>query len=184
LSGGRLRLGIGVGWNPVEYAALGQDFTTRGTRSEEQIALLRQLWAASAIDFAGRWDTVTGAGINPLPPRGSIPIWIGGYADATLRRVATLGEGWFPWIAPDEKARAMLEQLRAYTLAAGRNPAALGIDARLSLGQLDEHQWAGYAAAWRALGATHLSINTMGAGFATPQAHIDGLRRAREVLGL
>ena len=93
LSGGRFRMGIGIGWNEVEYDSLGYDFKTRGARVEEQIDLLRQLWTRDLIDFRGRFDTIDDAGINPLPPQ-PIPIWIGGYADAVLRRTARLGDGY------------------------------------------------------------------------------------------
>src|SRR3712207_4600908 len=101
LSGGRLRLGVGVGWNAVEYEGLGKDFGDRGARSEEQIALLRALWSAPAVTFKGRWEQVVEAGITPLPVQRPIPIWIGGYAEATLRRVGRLGDGWFPWRQPN-----------------------------------------------------------------------------------
>src|SRR5205085_5010163 len=101
LSGGRLRLGVGIGWNPVEYEALGQDFHNRGQRIEEQVALLRRLFHDPVVTFAGRWHQVQAAGINPLPVRRSIPIWIGGSADAVLQRVARIGDGWFPQMRPE-----------------------------------------------------------------------------------
>src|SRR5687768_14762170 len=125
LSGGRLRLGVGVGWNAVEYEALGKDFHDRGARSEEQIALLRALWTAPAITFDGRWERVVEAGLNPLPVQRPIPLWIGGYAEATLRRVGRLGDGWFPWREPTDAMRAAVERLRGYARAAGRDPAAI-----------------------------------------------------------
>jgi probable F420-dependent oxidoreductase len=184
LSGGRLRLGVGVGWNDVEYQALGEDFTTRGKRSEEQIALLRALWTQPSVTFTGRWHHVEAAGINPLPVQRPIPIWIGGSSEVTLRRAGRLGDGWLPQRPPDDKARAMIAQLRAYTRAASRPESAVGIEARLSLGQVPEAQWARYVEAWQALGATHLGINTMGAHLASPQAHIDALRRAKAALGV
>lgn len=184
LSGGRLRLGVGVGWNPVEYEALNEDFSNRGRRSEEQIVLLRALWTRPVVTFTGRWHHVHAAGINPLPVQRPIPVWIGGMAEATLQRVARLGDGWFPQIGPNDRARAMVERLRAYTRAAGRDEQAIGIEARLSIGQLPEVRWQGYADAWEALGATHLSIHTMGAGLASVQAHIQALRRAKEILGV
>lgn len=182
LSGGRLRLGIGVGWNDVEYEALGQDFRTRGARSEEQIALLRAFWTQPAVTFSGRWHTVEAAGINPLPVQRPIPIWIGGGSEATLRRIAKVGDGWFPQRSPDEQAQAMLAQLRQYAGEAGRDPSTIGIEARLSLGQLPQAAWRSQLDAWRALGATHLSVNTMGMQLASPQSHIDVLRKAIEQL--
>lgn len=184
LSGGRLRLGIGVGWNAVEYEGLNEEFQNRGARSEEQIAVLRALWSAPVVTFDGRWHHLDAAGINPLPVRRAIPVWIGGSVEATLRRVGQMGDGWFPQRRPDEQAREMVERLRAYTRAAGRAEAAVGIEARLSVGRVPEHEWTAYAAGWQALGATHLTINTMGAGYATAQEHITALRRVKEALGV
>lgn len=181
LSGGRLRLGIGVGWNAVEYEVLGEHFHDRGVRSEEQIALLRALWQQPTIDFAGRWHAVQNAGINPLPPR-QIPIWIGGYADATLDRIGAIADGWFPWTAPDDTARARIARVQAAAHAAGRDPATIGLEAQLSLGRIPREHWAAHVAGWHALGATHLCINTMGAGYRSLAEHVEGLRLARESL--
>ena len=123
LSGGRLRLGIGVGKNTVEYEALGEDFTNRGARSEEQIAVMRALWASELVTYEGRWHKITDAGLNPLPIARSIPVWIGGHADIVLRRAAKIGDGWMPVIPPDDHARAEVEKLRGYAREAGRDPA-------------------------------------------------------------
>ena len=183
LSGGRMRLGIGVGWNTVEYQALNEDFSTRGARSEEQIAVLRALWTQPTVTFQGRWHHIEDAGIKPLPVQRPIPIWIGGSADTTLKRVGRMGDGWFPQMDPDERAGATIEQLREYTREAGREASAVGIEARLSIGQVPEDQWAPYAAAWQALGATHLGVNTMNAGLTSPQDHIAVLGRVIEKLG-
>ncbi|MCG8353791.1 MAG: LLM class F420-dependent oxidoreductase [Chloroflexales bacterium] len=180
LSGGRLRMGIGVGWNEVEYHVLNEDFTNRGARSEEQIAVLRALWTEPVVNFHGRWHQIDAAGLNPLPVQRPIPIWIGGSAEIALRRCGKLGDGWFPQGSPDAKIQAMIERLRTYTLDAGRPADAVGIEARLSVGQIPESEWANTVEVWRALGATHLGINTMGAGLASPQAHIDLLRRIKE----
>ena len=182
LSGGRLRLGVGTGWNWVEYQALNENFRNRGARSEEQIGVLRALWAEPVITYRGRWHQIDAAGINPRPPRGWIPIWIGGHAEPVLRRIARLGDGWFPLRPPNDQTRAEIERLRAYTREAGRPPEAVGIEPQLGLGSVPETWWTAYADAWRALGATHLGINTMGAGLASPQAHIDALRRVKEAL--
>ena len=183
LSGGRLRLGVGVGWNAVEFEALGEDFHNRGVRSEEQIAVLRALWTEPAVTFRGRWHTITDAGLNPLPVQRPIPIWIGGYTERTLQRIARLGDGWYAWRPPNDEMRATLERLRAATVAAGRSPEAVGINGILRLGQFPQAEWAGYADRWRALGATELSVNTMGESLASPQAHIDRLREVKATLG-
>ncbi len=184
LSGGRLRLGVGVGWNEVEYQGLGQNFHDRGARSEEQIALLRALWASPLVSFHSRWHTIENAGINPLPPRRNIPIWIGGYSEATLRRVGTTGDGWFPWRPPSEEMRAQIARVHEYARAVGRSPAAIGLEPQLSIGRLPRAEWAGFVAGWRDLGATHLCINTMGAGLGSLDAHIAALREVKEELGL
>jgi probable F420-dependent oxidoreductase len=184
LSGGRLRLGIGVGWNPVEYEALNEDFRTRGARSEEQIAVLRALWSDTAIDFRGRWHQIDAAGINPLPVQRPIPIWIGGTADAAIERAARIADGWFPQSPPNDTARAQVEKLRGYLKAAGRPQESVGIEARLSIGQTPQAEWRAYVESWRSLGATHLCVNTMGAGLRTVQEHIAALGKVRNVLEL
>ncbi len=182
LSGGRLRLGIGVGWNQVEFAGLNEDFRTRGARIEEQVAVLRALWTHPVISFQGRWHQIEEAGINPLPVQRPIPVWFGGHADAMLRRTARLGDGWFPLRAPDDEARTMVERLHAYAREAGRQPDELGIEAWINVKDGTEDVWAAHAAAWGELGATHLCVNTIGAGFRSPQDHIDAVRRAKAVV--
>jgi probable F420-dependent oxidoreductase len=180
LSGGRLRLGIGIGWNPVEYEALGADFKNRGARSEEQIEVLRALWTNELVTFKGRWHTITDAGINPLPVQRPIPIWLGGGAEPVLRRVGRLGDGWFPLAEPGDKVRSMIERIRSYAKEAGRDPSAIGIEGRVSVADGSREKWLQAISQWKELGATHVSVNTMKAGFSTPSAHIDAIRRFRE----
>jgi len=182
LSGGRLRLGIGIGWNAVEYEALGEDFTNRGRRSEEQIEVMRQLWSNPTVTFQGRWHKITDAGINPLPVQRPIPIWFGGSDERALRRLARLGDGWFPLLGPDEKCRAMIDKIRAYAQEAGRNPQAIGIEGRVAYGQGSQDEWRTGIEAWKTLGATHVSFNTMKAGLKSPSAHIEALRRFAKLL--
>lgn len=181
LSGGRLRFGIGIGWNPVEYEALGQDFKNRGQRSEEQVELLRQLWTRELVTFHGRWHTVIDAGINPLPIQRPIPIWFGGTDDRALRRLAKLGDGWFPLMNPDDKCRAAIEKVRSYAREAGRDPERIGIEGRISHGAGSEEAWRKELQAWKALGATHASFNTMKANLPSPRAHIEAIRRFHAV---
>ena len=183
LSGGRLRLGVGVGWNDVEYEGLNENFRDRGVRSEEQIAVLRALWAEPVITFKGRWHTIDNAGIKPLPPRRSIPVWIGGYSEATLRRIGAMGDGWFPWIPPNDETRAKIERLHDYAREAGRDPAAIGLEPQLSVGRVPEREWERYVSDWQQLGATHLCVNTMGAGFASLDEHVAALRKVKAMLG-
>ncbi|HEX6506920.1 MAG TPA: LLM class F420-dependent oxidoreductase [Chloroflexota bacterium] len=181
LNRGRFRLGIGIGWNDVEYQALGQDFRTRGKRSEEQIRLLRRLFSEESVTFHGRWDTVEAAGLNPMPVRRSIPIWIGGSSDATLRRVATLGDGWFPQMLP-EQAGDKLDRLRSYAREAGRDPNDIGIEARVNIRGKEPNEWRREVEAWQELGATHLAVNTMNDGLSGPEAHIDAIQRFRDAV--
>ena len=182
LTGGKFRLGVGVGWNYVEYEALGKDFHTRGRAIEEQIEVLRLLWSREVVTYHGKFHDITEAGLNPLPPRRSIPIWIGGSSDVVLRRIARMGDGWFPQGLPDDQMRRTLERLRGYISEAGRDPASIGIEARVSTsaGNLDE--LVRQTEAWRQLGATHIAINTMGSGFTSPSEHIQAIRRYKEAV--
>ena len=183
LSQGRLRLGIGVGWNAVEYEALGENFRNRGRRSEEQIDLMRKLWTNDLITYEGRWHKVTDAGLNPLPVQQPIPVWFGGAAPQTIRRVATIGDGWFPLFRPDDRGRELIENMREQAAAVGRGPDDIGVESWVSIRDSSEDDWKRTAEAWRELGATHLSVNTMNAGLGSPQAHIEAIERFKEVMG-
>jgi probable F420-dependent oxidoreductase len=177
LSAGRLRLGVGIGWNAVEYEALGQDFSNRGRRSEEQIEVLRKLWTAELVTYEGQWHKITDAGLNPLPVQRPIPVWFGGSDDRALRRLAKLGDGWFPLLPPDDQCRAMIDKIHEYAKEAGRDPSAIGIEGRISYGEGSPEAWLKELAAWKNLGASHVSLNTMKAGLASPAAHIEALHR-------
>lgn len=192
LSGGRLRLGVGVGWNSAEFEAVGEDFHTRGARIEEQVAVLRALWTREVVTFEGRWHRIVQAGINPLPAQRPIPIWMGGESDAVLRRVGRLADGWMAGgtlRTPTSRLpqatggyQAMVARLRAYAREAGRDPATIGLERRINAADPPE-EWTRTAAEWRALEGTHLSVNTMRAGLASLRAHIEAMRRVREALG-
>ncbi len=182
LTGGKLRLGVGVGWNPVEYEALGEDFHMRGRVIEEQIEVLRLLWSQETISYKGRFHTITEAGLNPLPIRRSIPIWMGGSADVLLRRTARMGDGWFPQGPPGDHMLEDIERLRRYIREAGRDPDTVGIEARMNAREGDLDEWVRQTEGWRDLGATHISINTMGAGFKSPDEHIEAIRRYKEAI--
>lgn len=180
LSGGRLRLGVGIGWNAVEYEALGENFHNRGRRCEEQIAVLRALWTQEVVNFHGRWHHISHAGINPLPVQRPIPLWLGGggtHVEPVIARVGRLADGWFPQFAPDAVGRATLERMHGYARAAGRDPATIGIEGRISMANSTPDSWAQQAESWGSLGATHLSVNTMRAGFQTPDAHIAAIAK-------
>ncbi len=184
LSGGRLRLGIGTGWNYVEYEALGQDFHDRGKRSEEQIALMRDLWTQEIVNFSGRWHKVTHAGLNPLPIQRPIPVWLGGGAEPVVSRVGRIADGWFPQFQPDEAGRQVLERMYGYAKEAGRDPSTIGVDGRIDLSEGTPDDWAKKAKAWEGIGATHVSFSTMNAGLRGPEEHINGIRQFKEVMGL
>jgi probable F420-dependent oxidoreductase len=183
LSKGRLRLGIGIGWNAVEYEALGENFHDRGRRSEEQVELLRKLWTSDLVTFEGRWHTVTDAGINPLPVQRPIPLWFGGSADRLLSRVARLGDGWFPLFRPDDDGRALVQRMRDLAADAGRGPDDIGIETWVSIRGRPQEEWMAEVEAWKAIGATHVSVNTMNAGLESPQAHIDAIARFKDAVG-
>jgi probable F420-dependent oxidoreductase len=176
LCAGRLRLGIGIGWNEAEYIALGEDFHDRGRRSEEQIAVLRALWTQPSVCFTGNEHVLPHVGLNPRPVQQPIPIWIGGRADSVLRRAARLADGWMPAFRQAKQAIPSLERLTSYLEQAGRDPAAFGIEARIPYGSGDLGGIEESIQAWRAAGATRFSLNTMGAGFNTAEEHLGALR--------
>jgi len=183
LSSGKLRLGIGIGWNSVEYEAMGRDFHTRGRMVEEQIEVLRLLWSQEIVTYHGQYHTITEAGLNPLPVRRAIPIWTGGQADALLRRTARLANGWFPLGRPDEQMQQTIERLHRYLQEAGRDPATCGIQAQVNARDGDPDEWMRQTQRWRDLGATHVAINTMGAAFTSLQEHLEAIHRYKEAVG-
>jgi alkanesulfonate monooxygenase SsuD/methylene tetrahydromethanopterin reductase-like flavin-dependent oxidoreductase (luciferase family) len=157
-------------------------YHNRGVRSEEQIAVLRALWTEPVVTFHGRWHQLEAAGISPHPVQRPIPIWIGGHAEPALRRIARIGDGWMPIGVADSVAEATLARLRGYIAEAGRAPDAVGVHALLRLALEPETTWVEQVAKWRRLGATHLSVDTMGVGLAQPQDHIKMLHHMKDVL--
>lgn len=182
LCAGRLRLGVGVGWNAVEYTALGQEFSNRGIRSEEQIQLLKQLWTEPLITFEGRWHEIPDAGLNPLPVQQPIPLWFGGHADVVLRRMARHGEGWFPKYQTLAEAQPALDRLETHLEREGRKLADFGLEPRLRLADGGLNPLVNLAAEWRSAGASHLSINTMDCGFTHLQGHLTALEEFAGIL--
>jgi probable F420-dependent oxidoreductase len=183
LAEGRFRLGVGAGWNAVEFEALGKNFRTRGRRADEQIELLRRLWTQQSVTFEGSDDRITGAGISPLPVQRPIPIWLGGLSVAAYKRIGRLADGWFPRVPLGEardEARATIERAAA---AAGRDASAIGMEAKLDWTG-DPEVLAAESVRWRQAGATHAAINTMDAGLRTVDDHIAALASAAERLGL
>ena len=190
LTGGRLRLGVGVGWNHVEYEALNQDFSNRGRRYAEQIPLLRAFWTNDVVGFDGKYHKVDHAGVNPLPVQRPIPIWMGAGAranpvptDQVLRRVASLADGWFPQMQPGDDAKFTVERLQTFLSEVGRESSSMGMEPRINLADGNPEIWQAHANAWQSMGATHVSINTMRAGLNSPQDHIDAIQKFKEVIG-
>ena len=181
LTGGRFRLGVGLGWNHVEYEALGQPFDRRGRRLSEQIDLLRHLWTEGTITYRGEFDRVTGAGLAPLPVQRPIPIWIGGSSEPALRRAGRLADGWFPQVRPGEDLERSKAVVAAAAQAAGRDPAAIGMEGRVVADPNDPERFRRQVGKWRDAGATHLTVNTMGTGQYGVDDHLELLARCAEL---
>jgi probable F420-dependent oxidoreductase len=183
LTGGRFRLGVGLGWNPVEYEALDKDFSTRGRRLAEQVALLRRLWTEPVVTFRGRYERVTAAGLAPLPVQRPIPIWFGASTLPGLRRAGRLGDGWFPQGRPGPELDKSIAIVRGAAEAAGRDPTAIGMEGRVGLSHGPDEAVV-QVHAWRALGATHVAVNTMGMGATSVDGHVAALAQVASDLGL
>ncbi len=182
LSGGRLRLGIGTGWNWVEYDSLNENFHNRGKREEEQVEVLRKLWTEPVVDYTGKWHRIDRAGIRPLPAR-SIPIWFGGMDERVIERAARLGDGMFPLFQPGTDAgNAAFEKLWEYVDKYGRDRSKFGLEGQLAYGAGPD-KWGTHVEGWRKAGATHVCVRTMNAGLASPQDHIDAIRKYRAEIG-
>ena len=190
LSAGRLRLGIGIGWNEVEFVGLNEEFHNRGRRSEEQVRVMQALWAEPHVKFDGEWHHIDDAGINPLPIPRRIPIWFGGHHDLTLRRLAKWGDGWIMNAYPaGAAAQADFAKLRAYAEQAGRDPASIGVDVWVSVGDGNEASWREEVEFWKNAGVTHLTLNTtfqrnhhLRIASRSVQAHLSALMRYREAV--
>jgi len=180
LSGGRLDLGVGVGWNVVEYEALKEDWKTRGARQTEQLEAMVRLWTEDVVTFEGEFHTLNGVGINPRPLQRPIPLWFGGSADAMLRRAARYGAGWIPLGKPDEAAVARLSALNDYLKAEGRDPTAFGIECWIKTTLSDPESWAQAAEAWRGIGATDVTLYTSGTDIMSVAEQIDALRAFKD----
>jgi probable F420-dependent oxidoreductase len=181
LSAGRLRLGVGVGWNAVEFEALNESFSNRGKRVEEQLRLMRSLWTKELVTFQGHWHRVSDAGINPLPVQRPIPIWMGGESEPVVRRAARLADGWMPHFRPGPEAQAVVDGLHGLVREAGRDPATFGIEGRMTLAQVPPEQRGREMEAWGKMsGITHLCVHTAGLGLTTPAEHVRALEQLRK----
>jgi probable F420-dependent oxidoreductase len=184
LTGGRFRLGVGLGWNAVEYEALGKDFSNRGRRIEEQVELMRRLWTEQSVTFDGRYERVTAAGLAPMPVQRPIPVWFGAQSPRAYERIGRLADGWFPQVPPGPKLDAALAVVVAAATAAGRDPSAIGMEGRVSWGAAGTAQVVEHVGRWRDAGATHVSVNTMGAALGPVDGHLTALAEVAAALGL
>ena len=179
LSGGRLRLGVGVGWNHVEYEALGMEWKTRGARQAEQIEVMRRLWTQDLVTFSGKFHTLVDVNLLPVPVQRPIPVWFGGSSDAVVKRAARIGDGWMPIMAP-EQAEPKLEMLRAHLKSFGRDPATFGLEGWLRMDEPNPDLWVKAAQGWKRLGAEMVMLYPM---YRMPELgpQIETLRRFKEV---
>lgn len=182
LSNGRLRLGVGIGWNDIEYQALNESFANRARRFEEQIEVLRTLWSDEVISFDGSWHSIDNAGIQPLPTQQPIPIWIGASAEAAIRRAARLADGFFPNARTVEDHLTQLAILNDELVRANRPRETFGLEPRITLADGGPDDWRRSFSWWREQGATHLTINTMGSGFTSVDQHLSALESALDAI--
>lgn len=184
LTGGKLRLGVGIGWNELEYIALGAAWANRAARFEEQIDVLRALWKAPVIDFQGTYHTFEDAGINPRPISGRIPVWLGAAAEPAVRRAARLGDGFIPLGRLGGEAERQLGVFRDELQSLGRDPADVGLEGWIDLAPGAEASWLRQAETWQSEGATHITLTTERLGYRSLQDHLAALAKARDVLDL
>ncbi len=182
LTQGKLRLGVGIGWNPIEFGALGMRFSSRARRFEEQIQLMRKLWTERVVTFEGHFDSVNAAGINPRPIQQPIPIWIGASAEAAIKRATKIADGFLPLRPLEGGWQTTMDRVQIWLEEAGRDPKSFGIEGRLDALQGTPDDWRKVVEMWRGFGASHLSVGTTGVG-SGPQAHIERLRQVCQVLG-
>jgi probable F420-dependent oxidoreductase len=182
LSGGRLRVGVGVGWNHVEMEGIGYTFENRGQRVNEQIEVLQALWTDPIVKFDGKFHHIDRAGLNPMPAQQPIPIWFGGESAPMVRRMAKYGAGWVGHVRdPRKEGKQFVETLRTEIAKAGRDPAAFGFDIPIKMTQSAQETWKPYIDGWNGLGATHFAVHTMNGGL-TPRQHIEALKDFRQFL--
>ena len=181
LSNNRLRLGVGTGWNKIEYQALNENFTNRGKRQSEQVELMRKLWSEDAFSFEGSYHTIDQASINPRPTA-LVPIWFGGSAPALLQRCAQLGDGWMPLGGANDKSRALLEEIRGHRVAAGRTMDGFGVQAQAQFAGGSPERWRAHADKWREIGATHMAVATHNAGPTNVEGHLARIVQYRDAI--
>ncbi|MED5341566.1 MAG: LLM class F420-dependent oxidoreductase [Pseudomonadota bacterium] len=181
LSNNRFKLGIGVGWNELEYVGLNETFNNRGRRQEEQVDVMRKLWSEDSLDYTGEYHRIDKASINPRPSK-TIPIWFGGSAPALLDRVARLGDGWIPLMGANDKAKECIDTIKQTRKAAGLSFANFGIQAQAQYAGGSPERWRKHAEAWREMGCTHLAIATHNAGPTNVDGHLARIGEYQQAL--
>ena len=181
LSNNRFRLGVGVGWNEVEYLGLNETFNNRGRRQAEQVEVMRKLWSEDSLDYTGDFHRIDKASINPRPSQ-QIPIWFGGSAPALLDRVARLGDGWIPLMGANEKAQACIDRIKTTREAAGLSSDNFGIQAQAQYSGGSPERWQKHAQAWRNMGCTHIAIATHNAEPTNVDGHLARIREYQDAL--
>ena len=182
LSNNRFRLGVGVGWNEVEYVGLNETFTNRGRRQAEQVEVMRKLWSEDSLDYTGDYHRIDKASINPRPSQ-PIPVWFGGSAPALLDRVARLGDGWIPLMGANDKAQACIDTIKATREAAGLSFDNFGIQAQAQYAGGSPERWQKHAQAWQDMGCTHIAIATHNAGPTDVDGHLSRIREYQDAIG-
>jgi probable F420-dependent oxidoreductase len=184
LTEGRFRLGVGIGWNAVEYEALGKNFRDRGKRFDEQIDLLRRLTSETSVTFDGTYEHVTGAGLAPMPTQRPLPIWIGGASTPAFQRIGRQADGWFPMMRPGPNLESALDIIATAARDAGRDPSTIQMEGRVEWAPDDHEAFSRRVGRWKAAGATHLTVNTMHLGLSTVDDHLAALGAAAQVAGV
>lgn len=186
LSGGRLRLGCGIGWSPEEYGGLGMNYKTRARRFEEQIEVMRRLWTEEAITFKGDFHEIDDMGINPKPVQQPIPIWIGAFQENAIRRAVRLGDGYSlnPRAEPNDETRRTLERVSQWQAEFDRDPSTYGLNATLHHWERSEAAWESDLQAWEDLGVSHVSFRTIDSNLPDPKAHLTELERFAKLSGM
>jgi probable F420-dependent oxidoreductase len=181
LTNNRFRLGVGIGWNEVEYDALGVPFGQKGARLEEQVVFMKRLWEEDAFSFDGEFHSMELASIFPRPSA-PIPVSFGGSAPAALERCARLGDGWIPLGSPNDKSAACIDIIRSTREQLGLDMSKFAIHAQAQYAGGDPDRWRSHAEKWQALGCTHLSIATHNAGDTNVDGHLARIAEYRDAV--
>tara|TARA_A100001037_G_C15126863_1_gene626655 strand:- start:365 stop:1225 length:861 start_codon:yes stop_codon:yes gene_type:complete len=182
LSKNRFRMGIGTGWNEIEYEGLNENFRNRGKRQAEQVDLMRTLWESDSVTYKGQFHTIDKASINPRPSL-PIPIWFGGSAPALLERCAILGDGWIPLMGANEAAEKCINTLKKHRQAAELSWESFGIQAQAQFAGGNAQRWKSHAEKWKKMGCTHLAVATHNAEETNIKGHLNRVEEYLKAVG-